>query len=333
MAGTLISVVIPSYNRGQLLQRTVESVAAQTHRPLEVVAVDDASTDDTAAAIDRCRELLEERGIGFQALVFHENRGVAAARNAGLLLTQGAFVSFLDSDDLWDPAFLCSMLGLFERHPTAGVAFSGHVAIDIDDNVVEHPVPDLPGAEGLLPTPFERLTCSFPYITSATLVRRTALDTIAGFDETLPAWQDADLWLRIAKRFDFAYTLEPLALYRLHDNSIRGHRLDWYTDELRVWLRHVDDVRDPATRRLTVEQIRRAHVLLQEELLRAGVRDEEHTALLDNEFAPGTARYRLGQLVIHGPRWLGRSYAAAIRAVGDYRRENTGAEASVTSAR
>jgi len=314
----LASVVIPTYNRAQLLRRTIESVGEQDYRPLEVVVVDDASDDDTGLVVEHARDRLAERGIELRSHVLPGKSGVAVARNTGLRLSHGSLVSFLDSDDLWRPAFLSTLVGLLQRYPTAAVAFSGHNGIDIDDDVVEEPRPDLGTAsrEGVLRTPFERLVRSFPYATSATLVRRSALDTVGWFDESLPSWEDADLWLRIAKRFDFAYTLEPLACYRLHASSMRSRHLDWHTEQLHVWLRHLDDVHDPDTRRIAVEQIRRSQVLLQEQLLRVGSGHDEYRSLLYNEFAPTSARYRLGRLVVHGPSWLGRSYAAAIRAVG-----------------
>jgi glycosyltransferase involved in cell wall biosynthesis len=250
-------------------------------------------------------------------MVLSVRSGVAAARNAGLQLATGPFVAFLDSDDLWQASFLSILVALLLRYPSAGVAFSGHVGIDVDDRVITRPQLELGEApEGVLETPFERFVERFPFVTSGTLVRRSTLDRLAWFDERLPSWQDADLWLRLAKESDFAYTQAPLASYRLHGNNITSRRLDWYVDELRVRLRHLDDVADPAIRKVGVRRIQRAQVLLQEELLRCERPNCDCEGLLHNDFSPTSPRYQFGRLVTHGPPWLGRSYAAAIRAVG-----------------
>src|SRR5262249_36630889 len=149
------------------------------------------------------------------------NSGAAASRNAGLSLASGSLVGFLDSDDLWETRFLSSLVGLLERYPACGAAFSGHFGVDADGKVFAVSRPDLDGGAtaGELKTPFELFVKEFPFITSGTVVRCSVLDQIGWFDETLPLWQDADLWLRIAKQFDFAYTLSPLASYRIHEGN------------------------------------------------------------------------------------------------------------------
>jgi glycosyltransferase involved in cell wall biosynthesis len=314
----LVSVVIPTYNRATLLRRTLESVAAQEYRPIETVVVDDASDDDTVAVLAQALPLLEERGVVVRSQVLAENAGPAGARNAGLHLATGSLVSFLASDDLWRPEFLTRLVDLLDRHPDCGVAFSGHVGIDIDDAVFATGTPELgDGAdEGRLAAPFESFVRSFPFITSGTLLRRSVLDTVGWFDDDLASWEDADLWLRIAKRFDFVYTLAPLACYRLHEGNITNRRLDWYSYQLRVRLRHLADVHDPATRRYAVAEIQRAQVLLQEQLLRECRPVDEFRSLLDNEFAPTSLRFRVGRQVLRGPSRLRRTYAAAVRTTG-----------------
>jgi hypothetical protein len=180
-------------------------------------------------------------------------------------------------------------------------------------------------AEGVLRAPFELLIRApwFPFVTSGTLVRRGVLDAVGPFDETLPVQEDGDLWYRIAKRSDFAYAAAPLVCHRIHDRGISQdplNQLNMLSCELRISLRHLPDVHDPPTRSHLAGRIQRTQILLQEQLLREGRRDRQHRALLDNDLAPTSLRYRLGRLVRHGPSWLGRWYASATRTLGGTRR-------------
>src|SRR6202035_16017 len=104
----LISAIIPTYNRAALLVRALASVAAQDYRPIEAIVIDDGSTDGTAEIIPTQQRLLSEHGI---ALTFHrqENAAPGQARNTGISLSQGSFLSFLDSDDLWKPDFTSTL--------------------------------------------------------------------------------------------------------------------------------------------------------------------------------------------------------------------------------
>jgi len=272
------------------------------------------------------RRALEAVDVSLRSRALPGNLGPAVARNVGLRLAHGSLIAFLDSDDVWEPQHLSTLVALLDRHQACGVAFSGNDGIDRDGDVVAHCGPKLgPAPEGELARPFERLVRSFPYVTSATLVRRSVFDAVGQFDETLASWEDADLWLRIAKRFDFAYSATPLVHYRLHPENMTNHRLEWHTHELRVWLRHRADVCDPSAERVALEQIQRAQVLLQEQLLREPVKTEEYLPLLYNDLAPRSWRYRLGRLVMHGPCWLRRLYAGAVRGAGNSVRWSQGA--------
>jgi len=317
-----VSVVIPTYNRASLLQRALDGVAVQDYRPIEVIVVDDGSVDETRAVLLDSRAALERVGIRVRGRVLERNSGAGAARNEGLRLARGAYIAFLDSDDVWREGFVSSLVTLLEKSPDSAVAFSGHVGIDVDGNAFATVTPDLENdvRTGRLPKPYERFLRSFPFITAGTLVRRTALDAVGWFDETLASWQDADLWFRLAKQFDFVYTSRPLACYRVHAGNRTNERLDWYLHQLRVRIRHFDDIRDPSSRELALKQIQRTQVLLQEQLLREDHGAETLEPLLANELAPSSIRYRIGRLAMRAPTWLRRSYAAAIRTAGDVRR-------------
>lgn len=183
-----VSVVIPVYNRPALVRRAVESVLAQDFHDLEVIVVDDASTDDTPAALqaigdDRLAVLRQPR-----------NRGVAAARNRGIAAARGAFVALLDSDDSWLPGKLSRQVALLRAAPpVVGMVYGGVEDVGRDGTRVM-----LPTARGFL---FEQLLLENPLHggCSNMLIRREVFETVGGFDPTYPAIEDYEFWLRACR--------------------------------------------------------------------------------------------------------------------------------------
>lgn len=315
-------MVVPTYNRAALLQHALASVADQDYRPLEVMVVDDASRDDTGSVLERARGDLGQAGIPLVSHVLGGHSGTAAARNAGLRLASGAFVAFLDSDDLWRPSFVSTLVRLLQPRPACGLAFSGILGITEHDAPIRVRESGLPAepTEGCLPTPFEHIVRHMPLQTSGVVVRRTVFDTVGMFDETLESGQDWDLWYRIAKQFDFAYTVSPLACNRIHQGNVPKYGPAGLACRVRIGLRYLGDVRDLPTRKVLVERIQEAQTLLQEQLMREGLAAREYESLLANELTPDSVRYRLGRRVLKGPAWLGRWYARAIGTAGRVRR-------------
>src|SRR5436190_14892321 len=134
LAGTgerdLVSVVLPSYNRGYIIQRAIDSVLGQSHRRLELIVVDDGSTDDT-------RRRVEAYGPPVR-YVFRPNGGVSAARNTGLPLSRGEFIALLDSDDVWLPWKIAAQVRFLRAQPEVGMVWTDMMAID-SDGVLVHP--------------------------------------------------------------------------------------------------------------------------------------------------------------------------------------------------
>ena len=167
------------------------------------------------------------------------NSGPACARNVALRLTTGPLIAFLDSDDLWQPAFVSTLVDLLRRNPSCAVGISGNVCIDVEDQVTGvNRLEWAEASEGVLRMPFETFVKGFSFCTSATLIKRSALDAVGPLDETLKQWEDADLWLRLSKRFDFAYSEALLLCKRGHDANISNTKVDWYESQVRVLLRH-----------------------------------------------------------------------------------------------
>lgn len=318
---SLVSAIIPTYNRAAYLVRALESVMAQGYRPLEAVVVDDGSTDDTDEVVERYRGRLAEAKVG---LVFHRQKNGRAprARNVGMKLARGSVYAFLDSDDLWRPGFVGTLMRLLEEHPTAGLAFCGILVIDNDDRVwntrptrMERHAP-----AGVLRRPFELLMRHMPLQTSGVMVRRAVIEAVGDFDLSLPVVEDWDLWYRIGKVYDFAYTLEGLACNRSHPDNLPKFDLTALNSSIRMNLKHLADVKDVDTREILVDRIERQFTLLQEEVLRQGRQGNGYSQLLRHELAPRTPRFELGAMVAQGPKWIGQSYGWVVRLVGELKR-------------
>lgn len=187
--GRTVSVVIPTHDRAAIVERALRSVLAQTALPLEILVVDDASTDGTAARLEGYA------GVGVRVLRLAERVGGSRARNAGIEAARGEWVAFLDSDDEWRPPKLERQLARLDAPDGAGldVVYCRKVMHD-----------HLGGREILVKTSLCEGDVLLPLLsgweisTSQVMVRRAALGPVGGFDPTLPGSQDYDLWLRLA---------------------------------------------------------------------------------------------------------------------------------------
>jgi glycosyltransferase involved in cell wall biosynthesis len=203
-----VSVVIPTRNRWPFLRRALASVLAQEAVGLEVIVVDDGSTDDTP-------ERLAEVDDGRLTVVRRETGGrVASARNAGLAQTRGEWVAFLDDDDVWAPTKLRVQLGTAAA-AGADWVYAAVVVVDEELNVL---IPAEP------PIPAERIAAELrthnavPSGSNAA-ARRSALLALDGFDERLVLLDDWDMWLRLALSYPAAACPEVLVAYVRHRTS------------------------------------------------------------------------------------------------------------------
>jgi lipopolysaccharide transport system ATP-binding protein len=206
----LVSVVIPAHNAAATLAETIRSVQAQTYPRIEILVVDDGSTDDTAdiaasfaAADSRVRFLRQA------------NAGVAAARNTGIQAARGAFIAPLDADDLWHPEKLAAQVALARDTPGVGFVYSLSRVIDENSLVVASRWPYLCRGDVY----FRHLMMNFVGNGSALLIPAAVLDQVGLFNEDLrragiEGCEDWDLQLRIAERFPVAVTPSYLVGYR-----------------------------------------------------------------------------------------------------------------------
>jgi glycosyltransferase involved in cell wall biosynthesis len=208
----MVSVVIPCYNQAHYLGEAIESVRRQTHRHFEIIVVDDGSTDNT----------VEVASCGGVRCVSHPNQGRTVARNTGLAQATAAYVVFLDADDRLLPAALEIGLRCFEAHPECAFVAGRCVEIDTEGKRLKSSWPPLMREDH-----YVQLLRENPIWAPAAVMFRTAVVRNAGgFETTLNAAEDYDLYLRIAREHRvFCHDL-PVAEYRRHDtNTTRDSKL------------------------------------------------------------------------------------------------------------
>jgi glycosyltransferase involved in cell wall biosynthesis len=270
------TVVMPAYNTGSLVAHAIRSVLRQTCDDFELIVVDDGSTDQTAATV---RAFTADRRV---RVIEQSNRGPSAARNAGIALARGEYISMLDSDDVWLPRYLEVMATALESDRAASLAYTDAWVLDertgrIRRTTMMHyqrppasPPPD--------PERFLRLLLDRNFVFTSVTVRRGVLETVGGFNEQLWTAEDWELWLRIVAAGHRA--LRPanvLAIHRLRPESLstdlprmiegvcevyRIIEQEWdTTDDIReqartkraTWERRLQLYRDPHARRTPVE--------------------------------------------------------------------------------
>lgn len=199
-----VSVIIPAYNQAQYLASAVESVLAQSYPAVEIIVVDDGSTDETRS--------VAERFAGPQVrYIYQRNQGLSAARNTGIRHAQGELLSYLDSDDLFLPDKLALLTAELDRRPELGLVAGQAIPIDEEGRrfgkVYDTPPPD-DGARLLLGNPLH---------VGSVLVRRRWQERAGLFDETLRSYEDWDMWLRLARAgCPLGWVAQPVSLYRFH---------------------------------------------------------------------------------------------------------------------
>jgi len=197
-----VSAVIPCYNRAGTIGDAIASVQSQTRAPLEVIVVDDGSTDGSADIAER---------YDVRVIRLPRNRGSAAARNAGIRAAVGDAIAWLDSDDYWEPHHLATIAALLDRYPEAAVAAGAVRLVGTRSGTWYGRVPEGPPANVLRNAFYATVVHCI-----ATIVRREALADVGGFDETEFYAEDFDIWLRLAREHNFVARREVTANYRWH---------------------------------------------------------------------------------------------------------------------
>ncbi len=201
----LISVIMPCYNAEPYLREAVDSVLNQSYRDIELIIVDDGSTD-------RSREILESYA-GRIKVLSQANQGPYTARNYGASQAVGSYIAFLDADDWWNLDCMEKMHAELEKDTNAALAYCGWQNIGV---VGGRGAPYVPPDYELEDKAVRFLRAAAPWPIHAALVRRKVFDAVGGFDLDLPTCMDYDLWLRIAVARPIRLVPEVMAFYRHH---------------------------------------------------------------------------------------------------------------------
>lgn len=218
-----VSVVIPAYNKADLTIKTVESVLAQSYPNIEVIVVDDGSTDSTKEKLTPYKDKIR--------YVYKDNGGACSARNLGLQLAIGEYIAFLDCDDLYLPRKIESSVDYLEKNSDFGFVHTAAYFIDDDDRALRTFSNRMSRRIGWI----AKALLLRNFICSSTVVaRKLCFEKVGFFDESIFTPADWDMWMRIAEHYKAGYIDKPLTKYRVSDSYILKHIELWKKEELIV---------------------------------------------------------------------------------------------------
>ena len=237
----VVSVVLPTYNRGPTLERAIRSVLAQTFNDFELIIVDDRSDDDTQQILERFAAHDKVR------IVTQLVRGCAVARNLGVSMSEGRYIAFQDSDDEWLPQLLHKAVQALERAGAeTGVFYSDMLRVDAQGRATHWYSPEV--QKGVL---IDEASLDFQVVgigMQSAVIRRACFDAIGGFDEALPRFIDLELFIRLSQKFRFHHCRDALVRYHAVEGistnrqalvTARRHLLNKYRRRLARHKRHL----------------------------------------------------------------------------------------------
>ena len=236
MSSPLISICIPAYKADRYLATTLASVGNQTYPNWELIVVEDGSHDRAEEIVTNFAATVSQ---SVRFLRHERNRGLPATRNTGIEAALGNWVALLDSDDLWKPDHLESLVRNLNRDPSAGLVHAGSILFQSEtDKILE------------IRAPSPEMTANFPhslfvghYIIqpASVLLRRDLWKKVGGFDPAFRYVEDRDMWLRCARAgARFAYTGEDTCLYRKHTAALSTHAPEMAEAAAAVFDKHLD---------------------------------------------------------------------------------------------
>lgn len=223
----VVSVIIPNYNHASYLDEAIRSALAQTYPHVEVIVVDDGSTDDSRTVAARYGDDI--------TYIWQENQGLSAARNTGIRAASGDYIALLDADDLLEPGYLAALMATLEEHPEASGAYCGYRFVDQHNCL-------LPQVENRTPPP-EQLSALLLkgnfWVPESPVVQRRCYEEAGPFDTSLRACEDWDMWLRFSRRWTLVGIPDILIRYRVVVGSMSSDPARMLANRLVVLNKHV----------------------------------------------------------------------------------------------
>lgn len=222
----LISVVIPCYNHGKYLPEAIDSVLSQSHKKVEIIVVDDGSTDDT-------RDVVHNRyaGVNEVKYVYQTNQGLSAARNTGIDNSMGNYYVFLDADDWLVDNALATNLSYLEANKLLAFVSGGHIIVNFGEDYREEKCEIIPGDHYN-----EMLQRNYIGMHAAVMYRRWVFDEFR-FDTSLRASEDYDIYLHVTRKYPVLHHTHTIAVYRFHDSNMSGDIYKMFRFTLLVLMR------------------------------------------------------------------------------------------------
>lgn len=202
-----VSVIIPAYNKADLTIKTVESVLSQTYKNIEIIVVDDGSTDDTKSKLKIFSNKIR--------YIYKQNGGACSARNLGIQQATGSFIALIDCDDIFYPEKIAKSIECLGKKSDCGFVYTDAYFIDCNDNVIsEHGIAN-PPVSGWIAS---KLILRNFICNSTVIVRKECFKKVGLFDENIFIPADWDMWLRLSDKYKAAYIDDNLTGYRLTDS-------------------------------------------------------------------------------------------------------------------
>ena len=228
-----ISIIIPTYNRGRLIERSVKSVLEQDYRNLEVIVIDDCSTDNTEEVLKNLTD------VRIEFIKHTQNKGANAARNTGIKAANGDYIAFQDSDDEWMPEKLSKQMKIFEDSDDENLGIVYTAFWKIEEKTKKYiPSKDILKTSGDL----HNVLLGKNFISTQTLlIKKECLLDVGIFDESLPRLQDWELLLRLSKDYHFYLVDEPLVNVYYTEDSISTNQKNLTETLMLILEKHYDD--------------------------------------------------------------------------------------------
>jgi glycosyltransferase involved in cell wall biosynthesis len=254
----MVSVIMPAYNAADFIDEALQSVLDQNYQPLEILVVDDGSSDDTPAVAARYGDKIR--------YIRQDNAGPGAARNRGLDLARGELIAFLDSDDTWLAGKLARQTALMSADPDIGLSFHDFyferepqeppvLAFSLAPQLYEQQRNERADRSYVFSqSMFEPLLLRNYIGTSTVMIRKNCISQVGPFDASFPSAQDRELWLRIAKKYRLGFIDAPLTRYRYNPHSITRNSEKRCINIIRLLERHRVDA-GPETQKLVGAQL------------------------------------------------------------------------------